>query len=418
MISVIIPVYNCEKFLARCVESVLGQSYMDFELILVNDGSTDSSGTLCEEFKQRDTRVHVIHKENGGASSARNAGLAVAAREYIAFIDADDWVEPEYLKALVEPILKDRELEVVLSSAQDECLQGTLKKNTPAMKMYNYVEQSSAISDLIQNEIRGIWAMWAKLYRKDLLVAHPFRESLRYGEDLIENLEIFLVARKFYYAQGGLYHYFHGNIASVTNRTFDIDCWNRFLMAWLSFMDDSRLMQHKVFTVFCLRSLKFYELLLRLYIFRTDSSHTELETFYQRMGAPLLKIFNTLPATSIYALKKRLLGTYQGCCSMISELLRVGRDGEMLFIYGAGKKAKNISDFFMRKKMLFNSFIVSDGKKIGASPDMKHPVIHFSDFLSGGKTEDTVLFLALKDEYAEEVLLHLNSYKFRNIFCL
>ena len=92
-ISVIVPVYKAEAYLDRCIESILAQTYTDFELILVNDGSPDNCGAICDEYAEKDPRVRVIHKENGGVSTARNAGLAAATGEFIAFVDPDDWVE-------------------------------------------------------------------------------------------------------------------------------------------------------------------------------------------------------------------------------------------------------------------------------------------------------------------------------------
>ena len=97
-ISVIVPVYNTEKYLHRCVDSILAQNYTDFELLLVNDGSTDSSGTICEEYAQKDNRVRVFHKENGGVSSARNIGMDNARGEWITFVDSDDFVFDNYLE--------------------------------------------------------------------------------------------------------------------------------------------------------------------------------------------------------------------------------------------------------------------------------------------------------------------------------
>lgn len=102
MISIIIPVYNAEKYLKTCIDSVLGQSFRDFEIILVDDGSKDKSGELCDGFACLDARVRVIHKANGGVSSARNTGIDAAAGQYIGFIDADDWVEPTYLERLLQ----------------------------------------------------------------------------------------------------------------------------------------------------------------------------------------------------------------------------------------------------------------------------------------------------------------------------
>ena len=105
MISVIIPVYNVEDYLAECIDSVLGQSYTDYEIILVDDGATDSSGRMCDEYARKDSRIRVIHQENGGLSAARNTGLRAAWGKYIYFLDSDDYIAPsalEHLAALAE----------------------------------------------------------------------------------------------------------------------------------------------------------------------------------------------------------------------------------------------------------------------------------------------------------------------------
>ena len=99
-ISIIVPVYNSEKYLGACIDSILSQSFRDIELILVDDGSRDSSSRICDDYAQKDGRVKVIHKANGGVSAARNDGLDIAKGEYITFIDSDDWVEREYLSTL------------------------------------------------------------------------------------------------------------------------------------------------------------------------------------------------------------------------------------------------------------------------------------------------------------------------------
>ena len=101
MISIIVPVYNVEKFLIQCVESICNQTHKDIEIILVDDGSTDSSSQICDELAQKDRRVIVIHKENGGSTSARNAGLKVSKGEYVGFVDSDDWIEPNMYERLL-----------------------------------------------------------------------------------------------------------------------------------------------------------------------------------------------------------------------------------------------------------------------------------------------------------------------------
>jgi len=108
-ISVIVPIYNVEKYLHRCIDSILAQTFIDFDLVLVDDGSPDNCGKICDEYADKDSRIHVIHKENGGLSEARNEGIASAFTnsdsEWITFIDSDDWVHPKYLEALYNAVV-------------------------------------------------------------------------------------------------------------------------------------------------------------------------------------------------------------------------------------------------------------------------------------------------------------------------
>lgn len=101
LLSVIVPVYNVEQYLPRCMDSILAQTYPNLEIILVDDGARDASGKICDDYAARDPRIRVIHKENGGLSSARNAGLDAARGEYLAFVDSDDWIEPEAYETML-----------------------------------------------------------------------------------------------------------------------------------------------------------------------------------------------------------------------------------------------------------------------------------------------------------------------------
>ena len=102
LISIIVPVYKVADLLPRCVDSVLAQTYSDWELILVDDGSPDNSGDICEDYAKRDSRIHVIHKPNGGLSDARNAGIPTAKGRYLTFLDSDDWINERYLENLLQ----------------------------------------------------------------------------------------------------------------------------------------------------------------------------------------------------------------------------------------------------------------------------------------------------------------------------
>ena len=106
LVSVIVPVYKVERYLPRCVESILGKTYTNFELILVDDGTPDRSGVICDRYAEKDSRIKVIHKENGGVSSARNAGIDAAQGEWITFVDSDDWVAENYIEAMIIPVVE------------------------------------------------------------------------------------------------------------------------------------------------------------------------------------------------------------------------------------------------------------------------------------------------------------------------
>ena len=111
-VSVIIPIYKVEEFIHECVESVLSQTYKDFEILLVDDGSTDSCGEICDDFSKSDNRIKVIHKQNGGLSDARNVGLSLARAEYIYFLDSDDWIENNLLECVLEKMEKGYDMVV------------------------------------------------------------------------------------------------------------------------------------------------------------------------------------------------------------------------------------------------------------------------------------------------------------------
>src|SRR4051794_4889210 len=110
-ISIVVPVYKVEKYIKRCVDSILAQTYQDFELILVDDGSPDNCGKICDSLAKQDKRIKVIHKENGGLSTARNAGIDVAVGEYIGFVDSDDWVTKDMFEYLLN-LIEDNECDI------------------------------------------------------------------------------------------------------------------------------------------------------------------------------------------------------------------------------------------------------------------------------------------------------------------
>ena len=188
MVSVIIPVYNVEKYLAECVDSVLGQSYTDFEIILVDDGATDSSGSMCDAYARKDPRIRVIHQTNGGLSAARNTGLRAARGEYVYFLDSDDYIEPQTLAMLMEKA-EHEQADVVFFDGYvfyDECEEDgsffgyTRKASSPAR---NGRQQLAEL--LKHDEYRT--AVPLMLFRTDYLT----KNQLRFEEGIIHEDELF-----------------------------------------------------------------------------------------------------------------------------------------------------------------------------------------------------------------------------------
>lgn len=173
-ISVIVPVYNAEKWLRRCVDSILAQTFTDFELLLIDDGSTDSSGAICDEYSARDTRVHVFHKSNGGVSSARNIGLENSRGEYISFVDSDDWIEPEYLECLFNNIGgADISICDFVIKGSDEIWPDKIESLAISTdRLVTFYTETFPFCHLT--------APWVKLYKKSIVT----NNNIRFNEDI------------------------------------------------------------------------------------------------------------------------------------------------------------------------------------------------------------------------------------------
>lgn len=209
MISIIIPVYNVEKFLKRCLDSVINQTFTDIEIILVDDGSKDSSGKICDEFKSKDNRIKVIHKENGGLSSARNAGVEICEGDYIFFIDSDDWLADEnVIQDFYETALKDDSDFVYarINTATDE--------RSYASK---YVKKYQDVRlHFLSNPY--YFTAWNKLYSKNLKELLLFTEG-RVNEDVDIIPIVFSRARKVSLLDRCTYNYYK-NQNSITRSNF------------------------------------------------------------------------------------------------------------------------------------------------------------------------------------------------------
>lgn len=214
-VSVIIPVYKVEKYLKRCIESVVNQSYKNIEIILVNDGSPDKCGEICDSYARIDSRIKVIHKENGGLSSARNAGLDIASGEYIMFVDSDDWIEENSLEKLDKYMNMSYDIINFKFSFVKEGSKNIIELQSDIKESYE-CDLISYIDKLFSGELD--FFIWNKLYKKGLFNEVKFPEGRNY-EDLATIYKLYFKAKNIIVTDYSLYKYWLGNLNSITSNS-------------------------------------------------------------------------------------------------------------------------------------------------------------------------------------------------------
>lgn len=202
-ISVIVPIYNCAEFLPACLDSILGQTFRNLEVILINDGSSDASPQICEYYAELDERIHVIHQKNQGVSNARNQGLKHATGELISFIDSDDTLDSDMYELLVRFM---NENDADISHCGYKHIVGEEVRLVHDTKRVVIQDQEQSLKCLVGSQM-FVGSLWNKLYRKELLTGINFRESLKINEDILFNFEAFKKARKSVFADYAKYNY-------------------------------------------------------------------------------------------------------------------------------------------------------------------------------------------------------------------
>lgn len=236
MISVIVPVYQAEKHLNRCVDSIINQKYRDIEVILIDDGSTDNSGNICDNYAKQDKRIKVLHKKNAGVSAARNSGLEIATGDYITFVDSDDYIDSCMYSRMVK-IAEEYSCDVVMCDCMKEDGETSLpythnirggyynksdleNEYYPHILIMENVEYPATISNCLL------------VIKREISTGLPipkYISGIRYSEDLVFGAELMKVAGSFYYLKGEYYYHYVMNPFSATHR-FVSDKWKDYLI--------------------------------------------------------------------------------------------------------------------------------------------------------------------------------------------
>ncbi len=204
-ISIIVPVFNVEKYLAKCIKSILNQIFTDFELILINDGSVDNSGEICDEFAKYDSRIKVIHTKNKGQSSARNLGLKIAKGDYVGFVDSDDWIEPEMYKQLYETCFQ---------KSSDISIIGIREVNEDGSKLREYIPRKVTLSEILKRAYPC-----NKIIKRELFINNNlyFIEG-KYYEDVELIPKLFIKSQKVSVISEIAYNYLKRNESTTGRR--------------------------------------------------------------------------------------------------------------------------------------------------------------------------------------------------------
>ncbi len=202
-LSIIVPVYNAEKYLRACIESIQKQTLTAWELLLINDGSTDNSGKICDEYAQRDERIHAVHKENGGVSSARNVGLSLAKGEFIGFVDADDTILPQMYERMYS-VAQAEQADVVLCDAVSVDTEGNEELDSIAQLSNSCTLEKACITPDLLKEMAG--SSWRCIYANALIQRHEeFPVAQKFSEDRVFNIYMMGYATRIAYIKEPFY---------------------------------------------------------------------------------------------------------------------------------------------------------------------------------------------------------------------
>jgi|GEM_PF-4883797 len=391
----IVPVHDCENYLRKCIESCLGQSYPNIELLLINDGSSDKSGGICENYAKQDCRVKVFHQENMGVSRARNLGLSNFSGDFACFVDADDWIEERYIEALVVPMLGNPQIDISMSNFAVEFLDGTTRATRSACQSGIYRKKQSQYEIFFSATPEG-WTYHGKLFRARLLGRFSCHERYVIGKDAADTWELLKRCHILHYSNElgnrSMYHYLQqpngvsanvnlfGTLGSIeVFRRLHDDCPYRKEMKWKileAYQEVARALAAPDFPVEEHRRIK--EFFLESYRNNKD----KLPDFIDSI--PDLSVRHYFHSCLMQGAED-FLGHYSLALDKIR--MHFGRR----YIYGTGRTAVKLAAILEKSQIPFAGYLLSDNREKEPSPDARHAVSYVSEALRGDRQEVLIL---------------------------
>ena len=254
MLTIVVPVYNVQKYIYKCVDSILSQTYKNIEVILVDDGSPDECGTICDKYAEKDKRVRVIHKKNGGLSSARNSALDIANGDYVGFVDSDDWIEPTMYEEMVQ-FLEDENCDMVECAINNVIDDKKTIISDCGKEVLSGREALMRRLDTIKHFTMPRPSVWSKLYRGDFWKNKRFPEG-KIHEDYFLTCMALYEANRVGLIHKGLYNHLKNNPSSICNTKFSKrDLYRRnqceYIVDYLADKADPELYEMALISYFC-----------------------------------------------------------------------------------------------------------------------------------------------------------------------
>ena len=312
LISVIVPVYNAEKYIDRCLNSIVNQTYKNLEVILVDDGSTDNSKKIYDRFQKEDNRIKVIYQNNKGASAARNLGIIISKGEYISFVDADDWVDLKYFEILYNNLIKN--------NADISCCDNLRTSKHKSVfsnisKIYILDSTTNILKFYLEKELTS---PWAKLYNKKFWKNNRFPIG-KTNEDIFTIFKVFFEAKKVVYSNEKLYYYFK-NPTSTTKSKFtkkNLDL----LFAWNKVVKISKFSSEDVKELANFRLQKGYFSLLGIIAYYGIENTEKNMKIKKVLLKQFKKIYSSLLKSDLISFNKKLaiifmIFNFEFCCSI------------------------------------------------------------------------------------------------------
>ncbi len=411
ILSIIVPIYNSEKFLHQCLDSIKGQTFKDWECLLIDDGSSDLSGVICDTYCVQDERFKVIHKKNEGLVKARITGVRASNGSYIGFVDSDDWIEPDMYAQLVDALENENDADIAITGIIQECEGSSIMEHRKILE-YRVITSRDAMAHMMTRRVFA-WELWCKVYRKHLLFEEAFKRGLTVGEDFFTSWHIFTNARRVVCLPSMGYHYRLHPASMSHHRNSRL----LFLQSFAEVMNTGYKTSKSLYGYLLTWYMKELGIILIEEILRKRLDDVQADSIQSEINKYIDKLDCTWFDGSWRHLI-RFLGVSDGLIrwrNFVADLHRhmiLMSKGRKVFIYGAGGAGKIVADILTAWNVEWIGFVVSDGQDAPRELCGK-TVMHISQLSC---SEDFLFVLGLSSRYVREVRGRLRSLGFYHIY--